>query len=838
MKPAPYLLLADVLAEAARRKDEDGKLADALGWTYKTGAAVRLHVAGQDFTVFRTDRPVEDDKGGVIGQGITRELTAAQNEPARLRRAIDEMSVELEKYRRGHGAPFANERELFEKIEELENLRRELAAEGKNVPESAVALPMLSFDVPERVVARAERDLAPKGPVHYLDALGDFGGRGGLFSRGDGPLLALFTQQVKDILAGVREKRLPLALSKKTPPVYRALGLDDLPMVTTGAVIDKVHYDHGLSEAQLLMLPGLLENPVMVFDSEAEKGALVAVLDVFARGLPTVAVIRPNQKMGNYDVHIVPSAYPKDKPSAILNWWRRGLLRYVDTQKSPAWSATARLQLPGVARSSQGSGQKIVTDRDLVNKFSRGDAPAANTPAALRAELRQVRGFEAMEKAGRLAILDSAAELRAIAPGATAFDKAFITPDRKKVYLVAPNIRPGAAVGVFLHEAGVHGGLREWLGDEFQKLAEDFRKLLKAGVPAALQAEKQVQYLLDRGLMDPRHADEERVAYLVEYVTNLDAAARKSLPMRLRLFVRKVLAALRAALYASPLGPMLRRYGFELSDRDIAALARAAVARARYGENGSNPGGLAAELERAPMFYSALTRAVEGMRQPKAPGSQWAAMIQNAPGVKAEEVDWSGVLEWLQSQPGAVGKADVLAYLKENEVRVEEVEKDADARYRQWQVPGGAGYRELLLTLPAARSEVDTSGWTVSKLADDMWTVKDKDDVVIGMSEVSEAAAWDDAIGTMRGIAGASYRSRHWSEPNVLAHVRFNERTDAEGRRVLFLEEVQSDWHQTGRKQGYAAPPGKLPKGWRVERYQNAVGYDRWRVFGGWLWRG
>ena len=43
------------------------------------------------------------------------------------------------------------------------------------------------------------------------------------------------------------------------------------------------------------------------------------------------------------------------------------------------------------------------------------------------------------------------------------------------------------------------------------------------------------------------------------------------------------------------------------------------------------------------------------------------------------------------------------------------------------------------------------------------------------------------------------YKSAHWSEPNVLAHVRFDDRIDADGKRVLFIEEVQSDWHQAGR---------------------------------------
>ena len=42
----------------------------------------------------------------------------------------------------------------------------------------------------------------------------------------------------------------------------------------------------------------------------------------------------------------------------------------------------------------------------------------------------------------------------------------------------------------------------------------------------------------------------------------------------------------------------------------------------------------------------------------------------------------------------------------------------------------------------------------------------------------------------------------HFDRTNILAHIRFNERTDADGRKV-FLEEIQSDWAQKGRKEGF-----------------------------------
>jgi hypothetical protein len=41
-------------------------------------------------------------------------------------------------------------------------------------------------------------------------------------------------------------------------------------------------------------------------------------------------------------------------------------------------------------------------------------------------------------------------------------------------------------------------------------------------------------------------------------------------------------------------------------------------------------------------------------------------------------------------------------------------------------------------------------------------------------------------------------------EPNILTHLLMKDRTDTEGKNVLHLDELQSDWAQQGRKQGFA----------------------------------
>lgn len=48
------------------------------------------------------------------------------------------------------------------------------------------------------------------------------------------------------------------------------------------------------------------------------------------------------------------------------------------------------------------------------------------------------------------------------------------------------------------------------------------------------------------------------------------------------------------------------------------------------------------------------------------------------------------------------------------------------------------------------------------------------------------------------------YRHLHWQGfENFIAHVRLNVRKDSKGKRILYIEEIQSDLHQDGRKYGY-----------------------------------
>ena len=74
--------------------------------------------------------------------------------------------------------------------------------------------------------------------------------------------------------------------------------------------------------------------------------------------------------------------------------------------------------------------------------------------------------------------------------------------------------------------------------------------------------------------------------------------------------------------------------------------------------------------------------------------------------------------------------------------------------------------------------------------------------------EQAKAAGLDEsAVVKNEGINnnfGNFYKGHYDRNPsNVLAHIRVNDRVDSEGNRILFIEEIQSDWHGLGKKKGY-----------------------------------
>jgi hypothetical protein len=260
-------------------------------------------------------------------------------------------------------------------------------------------------------------------------------------------------------------------------------------------------------------------------------------------------------------------------------------------------------------------------------------------------------------------------------------------------------------------------------------------------------------------------------------------------------------------------------------------------------------------------FYSPLELQINQMKQDKMPAKQWLDKL------RSEEAKWTGLSDWLSQQEGSLTKENIKNWLQDNQIEINEIVKgDPDFNnkslweYRaigdgEWTYKlkgrsvffqidasegdniarlyvvdsGGANeiglinysdrdqildmalerntfesyiddydlnttkyskytlegekedYKEILITYPTPPKDLTFEKWNTSRIS------------------------WGEKEGTLEEYkkAGVLYRSNHFDERNILVHVRSDIRTDSKGNKIYFIEEVQSDWGQEGKKKGF-----------------------------------
>lgn len=185
---------------------------------------------------------------------------------------------------------------------------------------------------------------------------------------------------------------------------------------------------------------------------------------------------------------------------------------------------------------------------------------------------------------------------------------------------------------------------------------------------------------------------------------------------------------------------------------------------------------------------------------------------------------WNGSNERLSKQ-AEVGLNEKLQ--EAGELRdVSTILEDAEAisyggtRYQDLQLPGGENYREVVLSMPSDLSRSQAKIDAINKRRKEILEISKEQDLFKRSQTDPEAKALNDSLTAefvelgkqadqlnadiRDGKTGEQFTSSHFPEvPNYIAHMRVNERTDAEGNDGLFVEEFQSDRHQAGREKGY-----------------------------------
>jgi GGDEF domain-containing protein len=446
---------------------------------------------------------------------------------------------------------------------------------------------------------------------------------------------------------------------------------------------------------------------------------------------------------------------------------------------------------------------------------------------------------------------------------------AFVHPRTNKIYLIADQITsPEHAASVLAHEYVVHFGLRAMLGDRRNAQYQAILEGVARAMPAELRVRGEQEFPTGFNPMNRNQrniAAEEVLAYYGQQY-----AAGQSVPAQAKRWFEKLFAMIRD--WWRQAWGLPKKFDELFVKRTLADLESFLRSRGSAGQDATRQGSAASATGAGPAFagkedtfFSGLAKAVDAAKRDKGTGAEWEATLRNMPGVKDTEIQWTGLKDWLEGR-GRVTKAEVADYVAAHRVQVGEVLKgdsnqppltaehieridnwlaqhdfgplDDDqksflteggqgghealtslhetvglpldefpqgntpgTKYQSWATPGGENYRELLMTLPPKASRLPTfeewhaqthiqgvpaPGTPLRRIADQQYE-REKQNL----------------------MQSGNYHSSHWDEPNVLAHVRFDDRTGPNGEKILHVQEVQSDMHQAGRKYGYADEKAK-----------------------------
>ena len=256
--------------------------------------------------------------------------------------------------------------------------------------------------------------------------------------------------------------------------------------------------------------------------------------------------------------------------------------------------------------------------------------------------------------------------------------------------------------------------------------------------------------------------------------------------------------------------------------------------------------------ETAPPFYSKITKTIEDAQMNKASGDGWMGMINNS-GVNQDELDWIGMKDFLADKK-SVTKEEILDFARMNDLSTEVKEvilSDNDSnnisiklRHPLDEQLEDMGLEHLINnplmnaeTIEDAKVIIMNDEGLYNEFLDGMHsTTRERflnDDLIddAADNEIKDFLEQNYEIGTFEVLNNttkfhqgnlitegdytdykemtfalpnmdADFTGGHYKDKNIFAHARFNTR-DIDGKKTLFIEELQSDWVHKGKEVGF-----------------------------------
>jgi hypothetical protein len=193
-------------------------------------------------------------------------------------------------------------------------------------------------------------------------------------------------------------------------------------------------------------------------------------------------------------------------------------------------------------------------------------------------------------------------------------------------------------------------------------------------------------------------------------------------------------------------------------------------------------------------------------------GEMVANLVKNEDGTWSYQSDFSEGEDTFKTREEAMNEA-------EHATIGDVFNEKLSTKYSSYQLPGGKNYKEILIKAPSGKISpyLEWESKMRTKYGNNF------NDKISGAERREGSKLFGTGAYEIKG-----YKSPHWDEPNVISHIRLNERT-YKGKKVTFIEELQSDWAREARKLGFRQktenPERLLPEGWKV----NGNG-DNWKV--------
>lgn len=227
-----------------------------------------------------------------------------------------------------------------------------------------------------------------------------------------------------------------------------------------------------------------------------------------------------------------------------------------------------------------------------------------------------------------------------------------------------------------------------------------------------------------------------------------------------------------------------------------------------------------------PLFGWRLPKEVAGYSQARLKAVQWINVIKgfSQKGVKAAEIEDADVIAWLEEKgDSVVTKEDIHEFVSFSLPSIKECRlSKANANYKSYSFAKFAiegNYAESLFYFPTVTEDLQDRiadlDEAITVLNFDFDKLAKNPDIVFKLSSRRDRLL-DEMNKSGEGNAGSTHFSEKLTDvcPDSradFAHMRWSIMRNAEGKRVLFLHELQSDWAQRGRADDWRGVYKKAP---------------------------